>query len=291
MSKEKKAPSKKEKKAPVKKEKKAPVKDEQSALERLVDVADAIFDRANNLDGIKLGKREDEAARTIAETRDDAFGGCIQVWRVIVALLPTSDMDQPQRAELEIDAYKVISRCHHRLGRLDAAQRSITKAIDLGYSEGFISLGAICLDMDRWEEAESAFKSALAKDVQSMRAHAGLGELYFKLGTQKLAQDPQHTEYFAKAEEEFIAAGKERFTEGFDRAMDLFETLGWRDRAMSIGLSAAKFYEEHRSSYGQKLRGLNRRIRKLAGEERHEKIVSGVGRKLGEVLGGKKKRS
>ena len=173
----------------------------------------------------------------------------------------------------------------------DPWQRGLALAAEFGLQEDAAPALGAEVDQDQWEEAESAFKSALAKDDQTMRAHAGLGELYFKLGTQELAQDPQHTDYFAKAEEEFIAAGKERFTEGFDRAMDLFETLGWRDRAMSIGLNAAKFYEEHKSSYGQKLRGLNRRIRKLAGEERHEKIVSGVGRKLGEVLGGKKKRS
>ena len=121
-----------------------------------------------------------------------------------------------------------------------------------------------------------------------MRAHAGLGELYFKLGTERLKQDPKHTEYFVKAEEEFIAAGKERFTEGFDRAMDLFETLGWRERAATIGLRAAKFYEEHKSSYGEKLLAVNQRLRKLAGEQRHDRLVEGVGRRLGAVLGGKK---
>jgi hypothetical protein len=69
--------------------------------------------------------------------------------------------------------------------------------------------------------------------------------------------------------------------------MDLFETMGWRGRAMEIGERAAKFYSEHRSSYGEKLLALNTRIRRLAGEQRHERIVEGVGRKLGEVLGGK----
>lgn len=263
-------------------------KEERSALDRLVEIADAIFDRATKLEGIKLAKRDDEAAQTIAETRDDAFRGCIQVWRVILQLLPTSDLDQPAKAELEIDAHKVCSRCFHRLDRLEEAKREITKAIDLGYAEGFISLGAVCLDQGLHDEAESAFLSALAKEVQTMRAHAGLGELYFKIGTERLKQDPKHTEYFVKAEEEFIAAGKERFTEGFDRAMDLFETLGWRERAATVGLRAAKFYEEHKGSYGEKLRVLNRRIRKLAGSERHDRIVDGVGRKLGRVLGGKK---
>lgn len=263
-------------------------KAERTPIERLEEIADAIFERATKLEGIKLARRDDEAAQTIAETRDDAFRGCIQVWRVVLQLLPTSDLDQPARAELEIDAHKVVSRCFHRLDRLDEAKREITKAIDLGYTEGFISLGAICLDQGRYEEAESAFKSALAKEVQTMRAHAGLGELYFKVGTEALKQDPRHTEYFVKAEEEFIAAGKERFTEGFDRAMDLFETLGWRERAATIGLRAAKFYEAHKGSYGEKLRVLNHRIRKLAGEARHDRIVDGVGRKLGQVLGGKK---
>jgi tetratricopeptide (TPR) repeat protein len=263
-------------------------KEERTALDRLVEIADAIFERATKLEGIKLVKRDDEAAQTIAETRDDAFRGCIQVWRVILQLLPTSDIDQPAKAELEIDAHKVCSRCFHRLDRLEEAKREISKAIDLGYAEGFISLGAICLDEGQHEEAESAFLSALAKDVQTMRAHAGLGELYFKLGTEQLKRDPKHTEYFVKAEEEFIAAGKERFTEGFDRAMDLFETLGWRERAATVGLRAAKFYEEHKGSYGGKLRALNNRLRKLAGEARHDRIVDGVGRKLGQVLGGKK---
>lgn len=263
-------------------------KEERTPIERLEEIADAIFDRATKLESIKLARRDDEAEQTIADTRDDAFRGCIQVWRVLLQLLPTSDLDQPARAELKIDAHKVISRCFHRLDRLDEAKREITKAIDLGYAEGFISLGAICLDQGQFEEAESAFKSALAKEVQTMRAHAGLGELYFKLGTERLKQDNKHTEYFVKAEEEFIAAGKERFTEGFDRAMDLFETLGWRERAATIGMRAAMFYEQHKGSYGEKLRVLNRRIRKLAGETRHDRIVDGVGRRLGRVLGGKK---
>ena len=46
--------------------------EEQTALERLVDIADAIFERAIKLDGIKLARRDDEAAQTIEETRDDA---------------------------------------------------------------------------------------------------------------------------------------------------------------------------------------------------------------------------
>jgi len=263
-------------------------KDERTPVDRLAEIADAIFERATKLDGIKLVRRDDEAAQTIADTRDDAFRGCIQVWRVILQLLPTSDLDQSARGELSIDAHKVVSRCFHRLDRLDEAKIEIAKAIDLGYAEGFISLGAICLDQGQHEEAESAFKSALAKDVQTMRAHAGLGELYFKMGTEKLKQDPKHTAYFVKAEEEFIAAGKERFTEGFDRAMDLFETLGWRERAATVGLRAAKFYEEHKGSYGEKLRALNNRLRKLAGEARHDRLVDGVGRKLGAVLGGRK---
>jgi len=261
-------------------------REEISPIDRLVAVADAIFDRATKLDGIKLGRREDEAARTIAETRDDAFGGCIQVWRVVLALLATSGLEQPRRRELEQDAYKVISRCHHRMGNLEGAKRNIARAIDTGYVDGFISLGAICLDLGQHEEAESAFRSALAKGVQVSRAHAGLGELYFKMGAERLEREPGHTDLFTRAEEEFIAAGKERFTEGFDRAMDLFETIGWRDRAVAVAGRAAKFYSEHRSSYGEKLRALDTRVRRMAGESRRGRLVDGVGRTLGRVLGG-----
>ncbi len=261
--------------------------EEQSALGRLVDVADAIFDRATKLDGIKLGRRDDEAEQTIVQTRDDAFGGCIRVWKIILQMLPTAELDQPTRKELTIDAYKVISRCHHRLGNLEGAKRNITRAIDAGYADGFVSLGAICLDLNDYEGAETAFLSAINKDVQLPRAHAGLGELYFAMGTEALKKDPEHTEYFVKAEEEFIEAGKERFTEGFDRAMDLFETLGFKDWALAIGRRAADFYGEHRSSYGEKLRALDGRLRKLAGDERYDRLVEGVGRRLGRVLGGR----
>lgn len=264
--------------------------DEQPAIERLVAVADAIFTRATALDGIKLGKKDDEAAKTIAETRDDAFLGCIQLWRVILQMLPTSEIDTARRKELACDAYKVKSRCHHRRGNLQAAKINIAKAIDAGYYDGFISLGAICLDLKEWEAAEAAFRSALAKGVQEMRAHAGLGEMYFSMGTEKLKADPGHTALFVKAEEEFIAAGKERFAEGFERAMDLFETIGWKDRALSFGHKARSFYEEHRVSYGGRLRALDAKLRRLTGEERRDRIVVGVGRKLGEVLGGKKEK-
>ena len=260
--------------------------EERTPLDRLVDIADAMFDRANKLDGIKLGKREDEAAAQISETRDDAFGGCIQLWKVVLRMLPTSDLEQRARGELERDAYKVISRCYHRLGNLEGARRNIARAIDAGYADGFISLGAICLDLDDHDAAEAAFRSAIAKEAQLARAHAGLGELFYARGLEALKRDPEHKDYFVLAEEEFIAAGKERFTDVFERAIDLFETVGLKDRALSIGERASAFYEEHRSSYGEKLRSLNARLRRLTGEERHERIVEGVGRRLGKVLGG-----
>ena len=253
-------------------------------LDRLVMVADAIFERAIKLDSIKLVKKDDEASQSIEETRDAAFGGCIQVWKVILLLLPTSGLDQPSRKDLEMGAYKVISRCFHRLQNLAAARKYITKGIDAGYNDGFISLGAICLDLGLHDEAESAFRTAIKKEVQETRAHAGLGELYFALGTEKLKTDPKHSDFFSRAEEEFVIAGKERFTEGFDRAMDLFEAVGMKDKAISVGNRAAGFYGEHKARYGGKLRALNSRIRKLTGEDRHDRIVEEVGRKLRRLM-------
>ncbi len=263
-------------------------REERRPIELLVDVADSIFAWANTLDGITLARKDDEAATNILETRDDAFRGCIQLWTAIVRMLPTADLDQPSRHELERDAYKVISRCHHRLGDLEGARRDIARAIDAGHADGFISLGAICLDMEDFEAAETAFRSALGRGVQAARAHAGLGELYFKMGTRAAGDDARQRDLFAQAEEEFIAAGKERFTEGFDRALDLFETMGLRDRAIRIGQKAAAFYGEHKAGYGEKLLALDRRLRKLAGDQRRDRIVGGVGRKLGRVLGGER---
>ncbi len=258
-------------------------------VERLVDIADAIFDRATTLDGIKLEKPNDEAATTIAETRDEGFHGVIHVWRVVLDMLPSSGLEQAQKRELEIDGYKVISRCYHRLENLEKARIAVTKAIDLGYVDGFISLGAINMDLKDDEAAEAAFRSALAKEAQPMRAHAGLGELYFRMGTEAIKTDPDNTEYFVKAEDEFMAAGKERFTESYERAMDLFETIGWKDKAIAFGERAAQLYDTHRVKYGDKLRGLDARIRKLAGDERHERLIAGVGRRLGDLVGGKKR--
>jgi tetratricopeptide (TPR) repeat protein len=263
-------------------------REEPKPIEALAEVVDSIFVRATKLDGISLTRKDDEAAQTISETRDDAFRGCIKLWKVILRMLPTADIDQPSRHALEQDAYKVISRCHHRLGDLEGARRNITRAIDAGYADGFISLGAICLDLGDFEAAEAAFRSALARQVQLPRAHAGLGELYFAMGTRALKDDPKQLDCFARSEEEFIAAGKERFTESFDRALDLFETMGFRDRALVIGRKAAAFYEEHKGSYGEKLLALDRRLRKLAGDQRRDRLVGEVGRKLGRVLGGER---
>lgn len=263
-------------------------RDEPRPIDELAAVADEIFDRATKLDGISLARKDDEAAATIAETRDDAFRGCIRLWKVILRMLPTADLDQPTRRALTQDACKVISRCHHRLGDLEGARRNIARAIDAGYADGFISLGAICLDLGDFDGAEAAFRSAIGQGVQAARAHAGLGEMYFALGSRVPKGDDRQIDYFSRAEEEFIAAGRERFTEGFDRALDLFETMGLRDQALSIGQKAAVFYEEHKGHYGQKLLSLNRRLRKIAGDQRHERIVEGVGRKLGRVLGGRK---
>lgn len=255
--------------------------------ERLADIADDMFERANKLDSISLGKKEDEAQQTIQETRDEIFNGVINVWCVIIDLLPVSDLGQVVKKELEIDGHKIISRCYHRLGNLEAAKQSIIRAIDLGYGDGFISLGAICMDADQTDDAEKAFQSAISKGVQEMRAHAGLGELYFRLGTEALKKkDDSSTAFFEKSEQEFLAAGKERFAEGYERAMELFETIGWKDKAMSFGEKAAHVYENNRLKYGDKLKHLSPRLRKIAGDERYERFLAGLGRGLGNIMGG-----
>jgi len=121
-----------------------------------------------------------------------------------------------------------------------------------------------------------------------MRAHAGLGELYFKLGKDALkVEDKKYIEYFEKSENEFMAAGKERFTESYERAMDLFEAIGWKDKALSIGEKAAHYYLDNRLKYGDRLRGLDSRMRKLAGDERYDRVLDGISRRLGDILGGK----
>ncbi|MCU0665167.1 MAG: tetratricopeptide repeat protein [Myxococcota bacterium] len=263
-----------------------PDNDERAAVDKLADIADAIFGRATKLDGIHLTRRDEAAEQIISETRDECFQGCIEVWKVILEMLPSASLTQLRRRELEVDGHKVVSRCHHRLGSFKEAQASITKAIDLGYAEGYISLGAILLDRKDFKGAESAFRTAIAKNAQAMRAHAGLGELFFALGRVALKDDPTHAEYFKKAEEHFVVAGKERFAETYERAMDLFETIGWRERAMEFGERAIKHYNEHRAHYADRLRNIDTRLRKLAGEERHDRLLNGVGRRLGDILSG-----
>ena len=261
--------------------------DHLTPVERLVDIADAMFDRAVALDGISLTKKNDEALLTIHDTRDETYRGVIQVWRIAIDLLPSSGLEQPIRKELEVDGYKVISRCYHRLQDLDKARNAMIRAIDLGYPDGFISLGAIAMDCGDYDAAEKAFLSAIAKDVQLMRAHAGLGELYFKIGTDALNnKDPKHTEFFEKSEEQFLAAGKERFGEGYERAMELFETIGWKEKALSFGEKAAQYYDSHKNKYGDRLRTLSPKIRKIAGDDRYERFLKGLGRGIGNIVGG-----
>jgi tetratricopeptide (TPR) repeat protein len=258
-----------------------------SPVERLADIADAMFERAGTLDSITLTKKNDEALQTIHEMRDEGFQGVINVWRVIIDLLPTCGLDQPNRKTLEMDGYKIISRCYHRLNNLEAAKQAITRAIDLGYADGFISLGAICMDCGHLDEAEKAFQSAIAKEVQLMRAHAGLGELYFKLGTDALtANTGKHALFFEKSEEQFLSAGKERFGEGYERAMELFETIGWRDKALAFGEKAAAFYDKNRVKYGDRLKTLSPRIRKIAGDDRYDRFLHGLGRGIGTIVSG-----
>lgn len=255
--------------------------------ERLVDIADAMFDRATALDGISLTKKNDEALLTIQNIRDETYQGVVNVWRVIIDLLPSAGLDHPTRKELEVDGYKVISRCFHRLRNLEAAKQSMTRAIDLGYADGFISLGAIAMDCGDYDEAERAFLSAIAKEVQLMRAYAGLGELYFKLGTDSMKEkNDKHTHYFEKSEEAFLAAGRERFGEGYERAMELFETIGWKEKALVFGEKAAQYYEKNRSKYGDRLRNLSPRIRKIAGDDRYDRFLQGLGRSIGTIVGG-----
>jgi tetratricopeptide (TPR) repeat protein len=265
------------------------MQDKPSPLDRLADIADAMFERATKLEDIVPSKKKekDDVGKTILEMRDETFQDVIDVWQVLIDLLPSSGLDQPTRKELEIDGHKITSRCHHRLGQHDAAKQAITRAIDFGYSDGFISLGAIYMDSEEYDEAEIAFQSALAKEVQMMRAHAGLGELYFKLGTLELkGQTQKHKFYFEKAEEQFLAAGKERFGEGYERAMELFDAIGWKEKALSFGERATQYYENNRLKYGDRLKGLSQRIRKIAGDERYDKFLSGVGRGLGSIMSG-----
>lgn len=256
--------------------------------ERLADIADSMFERAAALDNITLkNKKNDEAQQTIHDIRDETYQGVVNVWRIIIDLLPTTGLDQPLRKELEVDGYKIISRCFHRMGNLNAAKQAMTRAIDLGYSDGFVSLGAIAMDCGEYDEAEKAFESALNKGVQLMRAHAGLGELYFQLGTIALKEKKDtHTAYFEKSEEQFLAAGKERFAEGYERAMELFETIGWREKALTFGEKAAQYYEKNRTKYGDRLRNLSPRIRKIAGDDRYDRFLQGLGRGIGNIVGG-----
>lgn len=261
--------------------------DERAAVEKLADIADAIFGRANKLDSIHLERREEAAGQLVSETRDECYQGCMDVWIVILEMLPTSSISHARRREFEVDGYKVISRCYHRLGNLKQAQVAITKAIDLGYKDGYISLGAILLDRKDFSGAETAFRTAIARDIQVTRANAGLGELYFAMGRAALKDDPTHAEFFKRSEEHFIIAGKERFAETYERAMELFETIGWQDRARDFGERAVKYYNEHRNAYADRLRNIDTRLRQLTGEERHDRLLNGVGRKLGGILSGK----
>ena len=265
------------------------VQENLSPLDRLADIADAMFERATKLDELvpEKIKEKDDASKTLKEMRNETFQGVVDVWGAVIALLPSSGFDQPTRKEMEIDGLKVISRCYHRLNQLEAAKQAITRAIDLGYTDGFISLGAISMDCEAYDEAETAFQSAIAKGVQLMRAHAGLGELYFKQGTLELkAQTDKHKAFFEKAEEQFLAAGKERFGEGYERAMELFDAIGWKEKALAFGERAAQYYEDNRIKYGDRLKGLSSRIRRMAGDERYDKFLSGLGRGLGSIMSG-----
>ena len=100
------------------------------------------------------------------------------------------------------------------------------------------------------------------------------------------AGNPNHTDYFEKSEEAFLSAGKERFGEGYERAMELFETIGWKDKALVFGEKAALFYEKNRTKYGDRLRNLSPRIRKIAGSDRYDRFLEGLGRGIGNIVGG-----
>jgi tetratricopeptide (TPR) repeat protein len=172
---------------------------------------------------------------------------------------------------------------------MEKAATAITQAIDLGYADGYVSLGAIRMNQEDYDAAEVAFNSAIQQGSEPMRGHAGLGELYFVLGTRALKDDdPAHVQYFEKAEEAFLTAGKERYAESYERAMDLFETIGWKDKAMRFGEQASLHYQTNRLKYGDSLRKVDMRVRKLAGDDRYERLLAGVSRTLGSLMGGKK---
>ena len=71
--------------------------------------------------------------------------------------------------------------------------------------------------------------------------------------------------------------------------MELFETIGWRDKAASIGLKAAELYGKNRLKYGYQLRNLTLKFKSMTSDTRYEKVISGLGHKLGDIVGGKKR--
>jgi len=250
----------------------------------LVDIADRAFSKAAELQESDTIASEEDLGRHLKDLRKQNLEDCISLWMAIIRFLAVSTLQHTAKKELIQDANKVMSRCYEHLGDLHSARKHIARAIDEGYLAGFVSLGAICMKLEDYEEAENAFKSAISNGVMEMRAHAGLGELYFTLGNIELKKDSSHTEYFQKAEQEFIIAGKARFTQGFDRAVELFEKVGLRDRALSVCESAVDFYEHHRQGYGEKLRFMDSRIRRIAGDEKHDRMVRELGRRIKSVL-------
>ena len=68
--------------------------------------------------------------------------------------------------------------------------------------------------------------------------------------------------------------------------MELFETIGWKEKALAFGERAVNVYENNRIKYGDKLRNLSPRLRKIAGDERYERFLAGLGRGLGNIMGG-----
>ncbi|MBN2803168.1 MAG: hypothetical protein JXR91_08740 [Deltaproteobacteria bacterium] len=250
----------------------------------LVELADSLFDRATELEEKNICKKDKEALKYLEQLKNDSYLHCIKVWKSVLSFLPQSTIEQSQKKELLQDANKIISRCYQKLGEYENAKVHIARAIDNGYIAGFISLGAISIKLNDFDGAQSAFKSAISKKIMESRAHAGLGELYFIMGNAELKKDPDHVKYFKMAEEEFITAGKDRFTDGFERAIELFDKIGLKGRALSVGESAVAFYDDHKGTYGEKLKSLDKRLRKLAGDEKHDKIVNEIGIKIRKII-------
>jgi tetratricopeptide (TPR) repeat protein len=161
----------------------------------------------------KIGKSDLAATRAQVETLEREIAWLKEKFGKVKDL-PQAGRQRQQLRALAVAPLELQARVLAREGKADEAiaklREGVEEEIKLGYSEPPLYLnpmeevaGKVCLELNRWKEAEEFFRAALERDPGSGRAYFGLMQAQQALGKDAEARDSfaKFVKAWAKADE------------------------------------------------------------------------------------------